>query len=187
MTPKIRINSGEIQTQLKVTRGGESGLQLKTLNHDPLFKPNGGCWSSTFLTCGEYASDWVRWCMEEELPGWLDGERILFDVPKGTRYYMVDTYQDLEELYKAYPLLDSRFMIMHYLDWLTIAKAVDAIWLTEEGQWRTRLSHPLNLYGWDTESICFFKPVWENVRFYTGELVRKQAQLALPLHVEVKA
>lgn len=30
---------------------------------------------------------------------------------------------------------------------------IECIHLTESGQWNTRLTRPLNLYGWDCESI----------------------------------
>jgi hypothetical protein len=30
---------------------------------------------------------------------------------------------------------------------------IDAIWLTEAGQWETRHTYPRNLYGWDCETI----------------------------------
>ena len=39
-----------------------------------------------------------------------------------------------------------------------LVDGVDAIFLTEHGQWETRWSNPRHLYGWDVESLLVMNP-----------------------------
>lgn len=45
-----------------------------------------------------------------------------------------------------------------YLDFELLAKNYDAIWLTENGQSETHLYYPINLYGWDCETVLIMNP-----------------------------
>ena len=39
----------------------------------------------------------------------------------------------------------------------------DAVYLTEEGQGATRLSYPVDLYGWDVPSILWLRWMFDRV------------------------
>ncbi len=124
----------------------------------------GGLWTSTFDE--RHGSDWVQWCLSEEFR--CDRETAswqtwLLDPDPAARVVEIDCYADLQALVDAYP------HAQHYPDrgsgawsevrpaWHEIAEHFDAVHLTERGQWDTRLSHPLDLYGWDCESTLWLR------------------------------
>lgn len=113
-------------------------------------KPIGGLWGSTYHPECIWASDWERWCQEENYE--YDQERaVLFTLKDEAKVYEIDSVQDLNNLAKAYnvhsngslPCLDFEAMV---------AAGIEAIHLTEKGQAETRFSRPYSLYGWDVES-----------------------------------
>jgi hypothetical protein len=55
------------------------------------------------------------------------------------------------------------FRVRAPIDWLSVAKDVDAVWLTHMGQIHTRFSDP-SLYGWDCSTVF-----WLNPAFTVGE------------------
>lgn len=132
-------------------------------------KPVGGLWTSTFDE--RYGSGWVQWCLAEEF-GRSRGDPVFpiwtLDPNPEARVYEVDSYADLEALHERYgdfappprsrlPIFDLSHFGVPWLDWHRIAEDFDAVHLTEEGQWATRLTAPLNLYGWDCESTLWLR------------------------------
>jgi hypothetical protein len=134
-----------------------------------------GFWTSTYDP--RTGSGWVQWCLDEEFccdranpvfPLWtLEPDPV-------ARIYTVDTYADLEALVAEYP---------HRRDypnrgygawtdlkpnWEHIARDYDAVHLTEEGQWATRLTHPLDLYGWDCESTLWLRWMFLSATYLGG-------------------
>ena len=127
-------------------------------------KPSGGIWTSSPTDDG--GSGWTRWCADEEFAGpqfplWQ------LDPDPAANIYTVDTLDDLLELCRRFPpvcdhqggrLCGSPLRrSSHVVGWRRVAEAYDAVHLTEEGQWATRLSVPADLYGWDCESTLWFR------------------------------
>jgi len=115
----------------------------------------GGLWTSTYdPTLG---SAWIQWCLQEKFQsspwhGW-----ILTPDPDA-RIYVIDTVSDLQELWEQFPWIEENPLFpCRSLDFVSIGTHYDAIHLTEIGQHRTRLTSPVNLYGWDCESTFWFR------------------------------
>lgn len=120
-----------------------------------------GFWTSTWHP--EHGSGWVQWCLSEEYG--CDRSDPSFPIwtltpEDDARVYEIAGYSDLDALVAAYP------HELHYPgsawsdlrpDWAAIAVDFDAVHLTDEGQWATRLSMPLDLYGWDCESTLWLR------------------------------
>ena len=113
-------------------------------------KPEGGLWTCSIDS--EY--DWKTWCKEEE---WSKGslkDFFLIKLKNTARVLKIDCLKDLEETYQKYHITANVNMaFIRSLNFEELCKDFDAIWLTEKGQWETRLGFPLNLYGWDCESV----------------------------------
>lgn len=132
----------------------------------PRWKPrSGGLWTSTYL--GVLGSDWIRWCRSESFycnGNGDEGFRVwLLEPDRDARIYEIDSYADLERLVEGYPqhpedeLADLHLGVFTQPAWGEVAADYDAIHLTEEGQWATRMTHPLSLYGWDCESTLWLR------------------------------
>jgi hypothetical protein len=138
-----------------------------TMTGDRLFKkPRGGLWTCQDDPRGR--SHWREWNRSEGcsftrgMPTWR------LTVPEA-RVYTIDTYVDLCTALRRWPhhrYADSRFHSLREeveINFEAMAAEYDAVELTEEGQWRTRLSHPHNLYGWDVPTILWFRWMFEGV------------------------
>lgn len=163
-------------TGLRVVTGATLGRQAVVMGLDerpdpqrfapvqsssPWVKPQGGgLWTSTY-TGPDTVSDWVEWCRGET---WGDhdlAERSvwLLDPRPEARLVEVHDYADLAAILERYP---NRYVYGGGLpdrvfpDFEAISRDFDGMHLTQEGQWRTRLSHPHDLYGWDCESTIWF-------------------------------
>ena len=110
-------------------------------------KPDGGLWASPVGS--KYG--WKEWCLEEN----FDPNRIesSFTFQYEGNILVIDSEGDLNKLtWEALsPVCSPDFEQM-------LNDGVDAIWLTEKGQWETRLTHPKNLYGWDYERVLIMNP-----------------------------
>lgn len=128
----------------------------------PRMKPHsGGLWTST--ADGIHGSGWVQWCLGEDWGVPSDGlwSTSYLEPEPAARILTINSYADLEAAYTRwpdpYPTGDGG-----HLAWHEVARDFDAVHLTERGQWDTRLTHPLSLYGWDCESTVWFR--WAFVR-----------------------
>lgn len=133
----------------------------------PMFpiKPHGGLWTSPMR---DGKADWTRWC---------EGERFgAFDAPvtavipdRDARVFVIDRHADLLALEAAYPdpqpEIPAGIKMWPSIDWAAVARDIDAVWLTEAGQWATRFSQP-GLYGWDCETVF-----WLNPRLRVGDVL----------------
>jgi hypothetical protein len=122
-------------------------------------KPKGGLWTSTFVP--EQGSAWTEWCNAEDFnvpqAGWASW--LLY--PTGTAQILrIDTYEDLKLIVESeygLPVPYRQDLGARAMNFAKLATRFDAIYLTEEGQWATRLSHPHSLYGWDVSSVCWLQ------------------------------
>ena len=116
-----------------------------------LRKPREAFWTSTWDE--RTGSGWTRWCDNENFRGPEHNIWLLTPAPDA-RLFTVDSYADLDRLH-------SRYGVDHHgvdgLDWPAIAADYDGVHLTDDGQWRTRLSQPYDLYGWDCGSTAWFR------------------------------
>lgn len=141
--------------------------RVEPLRND-LMKPKGGLWTSPIRADddGWVRSDWTRWCESEQFgtPS-APVTRIIPD--PSARVAVVDTHADLLALESSYrdtnPVLHAGMWPL--VNWVKMAQDIDAVWLTEAGQWATRFTTP-GLYGWDCETVF-----WLNPRFTVGERV----------------
>jgi len=141
--------------------------------NDRFSKPRGGLWTSSYID-REHGSEWMDWCIGEDFRSARQHSWLLEPMPDA-RVYEIDTLHDLKALLRKHHYdapwngltlgygLESRM-----LDFEAIAKRYDAIHLTSEGQWRTKLSTP-NLYGWDCESTLWLKWKFRKAD-YIGEI-----------------
>lgn len=122
-------------------------------------KPHGGLWTSPLRDDGRTA--WGQWCLDE---GYGDAVAPIVElVPDPqARVFVVECPADILAAEAAFPIpagarmLDAR--IWPHIDWAAMSQAVDALWLTEAGQWATRFSTP-GFYGWDCETVFWFRPL----------------------------
>jgi hypothetical protein len=119
-------------------------------------KPSGGLWTSTLdMATG---SGWVQWCLAEDygIPGGYRWHAYRLVPMRDADILEIDSYADLKQVIDQFgtdgPSLhvDSKS-----LDFVKLAQTYDAIHLTENGQWTTRLTFPHTLYGWDCESVLW--------------------------------
>lgn len=151
-------------------------------------KPGGVLWTSTW-TGEQYGSDWIQWCLDNN---YRDNpfDCYLLTPDPAARIYTIDSLADLLALQVNHVripddiLEDERtgkikfdgFWRTRFVDFASVSKVYDAIHLTEEGQWKTRLSMPADLYGWDCESTCWFRGNFtiESVGLKTFEVMERE-------------
>lgn len=123
-------------------------------DHMPV-KPYGGLWTAPLHPDG--GTHWTDWCRHENF-GNPDAPLTIIEPDPGAVVYLIDTVEDLLALEARYPGPRMPGVAMWPgLDWEAVACDIDAVWLTDEGQWRTRFSHP-GLYGWDCATVLWLQP-----------------------------
>lgn len=170
--------SNHLGPQLWVGRGANSRDALGPEHFNPVthkyedypnVKPKGGLWTSTYHP--EHGGGWVQWCIGEEFecdrndPTWQNC--WLLEPDPAARVFEIDTYDDLERLCDLYGHTDPERVGRHrstYPDWARVAEDFDAVHLTDEGQWATRMTMPLDLYGWDCECTLWFRWAFTDAR-----------------------
>lgn len=136
------------------------GMTPFNFNDYPRCKPVGGMWTSTWDE--HTGGGWVQWCVGEDFCVPADGWRAWRLTPRpDARVYEIDTYADLDALFARFPHESPHPALDGYPHWERIGEEFDAIHLTDAGQWATRLSHPLSLYGWDCESTLWYRWAFE--------------------------
>lgn len=127
-------------------------------------KPDaGGFWTSSPT---EAISGWAEWCASESFATGPHECWLLTPEPDA-EVAQIDSLDDLTHLHYLYGRstdLGSGYF-RHLLDFGLIAERYAAVHLTEEGQWRTRLSDPYDLYGWDCESTLWLRFAFVKVEF----------------------
>ena len=109
-------------------------------------KPRTGLWASPI----DSEWGWKEWCESEDFRDCNKDNSFTFKLHPYARVFEIHDLDDLEKL----PVMDHPLSAISYgLDFEEIAKNYDAIFLSDEGQAKTRMSHPSSLYGWDCECI----------------------------------
>lgn len=127
-------------------------------------KPKGGIWTSPV----ESKYGWDKWCQDERFcdTNKLIKIEIVIDVDESENkknLIIIDKLEDLNKLlWIPNPIVRDmveRFGFknlpgMEYIDFEKMKEnGIDAIWLTEKGQRKTRPLYSKNLHGWDCETI----------------------------------
>ena len=119
-------------------------------------KPIGGIWASPYSTNNEYVSEWHKWC-SSEMEEWLSNDAIILKLKNDAKIYTINTQDDLIELISIVGEPHTKFLKFQCIpDFENAAKLFDVLYLTEDGQYNTRMPDikmEYNLYGWDCESI----------------------------------
>lgn len=130
----------------------------------------GGLWTSSYLSRGEFCSDWHRWTKDKNfmVPQLEDCWMITPD--PDARIYNVDTFEDLKWLVQNYRQTIPTYRESEYdIDWEKVAKDFDAVHLTTRGQIQTRYTKP-GFYEWDAESTVWLRPKVTGRRFAAAEV-----------------
>jgi hypothetical protein len=119
-------------------------------------KPTGGLWTSSWLG-EERGSAWIQWCLSEcySVPDACRWDGTLLHPDPTANVYVIDTFQDLEDLLCGNQGVDCNYN--RYPNFATLIKKYDAIHLTERGERETKFTLPENLYGWDVECTLWFR------------------------------
>lgn len=126
-----------------------------------LTKPSGGLWASPARS----TLGWIELLRKHASEGLIeydDYAEIVKDyfffelLAPDERCYTINTARDLNAL----PTLELSGHLFGSvcLDYATIRKHYDAIYLTKEGLNNTKDSKPLNTLGWDCESVLILNP-----------------------------
>jgi len=111
-------------------------------------KPLGGLWTSPYHS--KYS--WKHWCKAENSHNSLKGyTRILITITEDNML-IIDKEEDL----KKFPMIQppNPSYPYHYINFEKLKEdGIDSIYLTEEGVWETRFSHPISFYPWDCETV----------------------------------
>lgn len=168
-----------LRPQLYVGRNAHS---LSSERIDPVqnrygIKPKGGLWTSSYHP--QTGSGWVQWCMSEHFKVPEDGswESCVLTPRSDAKILVVNTYDDLLSIIEKYPDPQGLTLCGYThtaIDFEKMSLDYDAMHLTEDGQWETRLTHPHSLYGWDCESTVWFRWVFEKVE-YVGQARYEEA------------
>lgn len=126
-------------------------------NRPSFCKPTGGLWASPIDS--EYG--WRDWCKDEQYMDCDDLNSFTFELQDNAKVYVIDSLKDL--LLVPHKVNDdSAFGSVQVIDFEKMAMEYDAIFLTCNGQWKTRYSkfegYIMDLYGWDCESILVMNP-----------------------------
>ena len=124
--------------------------RFNRIKNSPGNKPLGGLWSSP-VNC---SFGWVDWCVQEEYGNLRRRDPCdSFVFRYAGEVLKIDTLADMEAL----PWIEDRGLWS--IDFERLCRQqFGAIYLTEQGQNKTSLSHPINLYGWDCETVLILNP-----------------------------
>lgn len=118
-------------------------------------KPLGGLWASP-VRC---AYGWESWCLEQEFN--LDGLVESFQTVYTGRTLIVNCVEDLNDLIWQRHDFNTNFRDCYWFNWpdyeAMARHGIDAIYLTEEGEFVTRHTKP-GLYGYDCECVFVMNP-----------------------------
>jgi hypothetical protein len=115
-------------------------------------KPSGGLWASPV----ESDYGWRHWCTAEEYQ--VDSLKKSFTFWYEGNVLVIDDFIDLSKI--VWREVDE-YRSIKYPDFEEmLRRGVDAIWLTNRGQWETRdhWGSGRSLYGWDCESVLIMNP-----------------------------
>lgn len=123
--------------------------RMRPVTGSALSKPAGGFWTSTWDE--QTGGGWLDWCTREHF-GTPPFSVWLLTPDPDARIYTITCHADLLALAQRYPLR-KRWAV----DWLAVGADWDAVRLTEDAHWATRLFTKPDTYGWDCESTCWYR------------------------------
>lgn len=158
-----------VDTQMWI---GESELSQSTFEpvqnqDDPIHKPRGGLWTSTVRD--DERSGWLDWMETNDF--YTGDEEVWHLEPEDDLDVMlIEDKPHLEAILENYsrdlghPSLAIQSRTFAPLDFEGIAENYDAIRLTYEGQWNTRMTRP-GLYGWDCETVLWLRWAFDSIEY----------------------
>jgi hypothetical protein len=122
-------------------------------NRYAINKPTGGFWTSPKNS----DRGWKNWCDDANFGECLQVKCTTVTLSANAKILKIDSLLDLINI--PYTKTD-KYVIFNetVLDYETIALHYDAIWLTAKGLSETHLSTPMDLYGWDCETVLVMNP-----------------------------
>ena len=123
--------------------------KFKPIKNTVWNKPKGGLWTSPLYS--EYG--WKHFCKSERFNINSLKCRMILKL-KSDKILTIDSIKDLDNM----EWRNISELMFDSPDYEKLKLKYDAIYLTLNGQNRTRLSHPLNLYGWDVETVFIMNP-----------------------------
>ena len=137
---------------------------------------NTGLWTSTYLPGQSPCCEWLEFVVNEMYEYWINAWHYgyLYQPADGLKILEINTHEDLVAVNNVYGYVDEISEIVardmndpnfvhRWPDWGRIGRDFDAVHLTSNGQYLTRMPHyPYqwgsdNLYGWDAESTCWLR------------------------------
>jgi len=111
-------------------------------------KPYGGLWTSPI----DSNYGWIDWNKDSKWVFCEPSVSFKLRFRDDAKILVIDSAEDLKGLptYKFTPKL---FKTQEYLDFRSLSKVCDALWLTEKGLRETKSSHPISFEGWDCETV----------------------------------
>ena len=142
-------------------------------------KPSAWLWTSS-LSDGEHPSDWLRWCEAEQFDlenrVWLS----TFEVDPAV-VFTIDGVDALTRFMSRAVVPDDAIVLRgaervndYSVDWTatTLAWGADALRVTQEGHWETRMGFPMSTYSWDCESTAWVNP--PTIRNLSHTIIKKE-------------
>jgi len=133
----------------------------------PLFpKPDGGLWASPFLSDGKISA-WHQWCLYEDFDVKTQG--VKFNLKDDARIVVIDSRKDFQDILKNYEVdnpLPAYLQGQHFLNWESLAKDVDAVFLTRDGMGDCHFE----MFGWSVETLLImnFEVIQQTERICFG-------------------
>jgi len=139
-----------INTTLKLITYGKGNKfdprKFQPVKNATFIKPDGGLWASPVNS----AYGWRDWCEAEE----FGDLKTHFVFTFTGNIYRIDSIEDANRMPRIKLNSGIGSITSVYPNFEQMAKnGIDAIWLTVNGQAQARFSGPINLYGWDCESV----------------------------------
>lgn len=110
-------------------------------------KPYGGLWTSPITS--EFG--WYHWSRMHNFK--VSDMNFKLKFHDWAKIYFIHEKEDLINL----PVIEDD-LIMKSVDFEKMATMYDAIWLTVNGEEKTRNSYPINFEGWDCETVFIMNP-----------------------------
>jgi hypothetical protein len=125
---------------------------VKPIVNDNWVKPKGGLWTSPI----DSNWGWKDWCKSEEFRECKEDNAFILRFKNDAKILVIDGLNDLLKLPMCFIEIGS--YKKEFPNFELLATQYDAIWLTEKGLNETHMSQPINLYGWDCESVLILNP-----------------------------
>jgi hypothetical protein len=117
-------------------------------NNSYFVKPYGGLWASPVNS--EFG--WIDWCKAENFREDKLNEYFEFEITNWNNIIIIDNEKDMLNKLIWINTDSINFEILYNNN-------IHGIYLTENGQYETRLTYPYNLYGWDCECMLILNPI----------------------------